>query len=362
MASLDIPRLRLAHQYISQTRFDNPADVVAWLGAVQAQDYNGALWGIGLRMTSATEKAVERAVADRKIIRTWPMRRTLHFVAAADVRWMLELLTPRVLAASARNAAAIGLDEALFKRTRKLFVRALEGGKQLRRDAMYGVLESSGIETNNYRGLHILCRLSQEGLLCFGARDGKQPTFALLDEWVPAVKSMSRDEALAELARRYFTSHGPATVQDFAWWSGLTVADVRAGIEMAKSQLVREVFDDQTYWLAPSTAAVKEASPTAHLLPPYDEYTVAYKDRGAVLDPQYAKLINTGNGVFGPIIVIDGQVVGLWKRTLKKDAVVITPTPFTKFSKAESRAIATAAERYGKFTERQACTSHQSTA
>ncbi|HKP12959.1 MAG TPA: winged helix DNA-binding domain-containing protein [Blastocatellia bacterium] len=349
MASLDIPRLRLANQHISQTSLDKPADIVARLGAVQAQDYAGALWGIGLRMTSATEKEVEQAVADRSIVRTWPMRRTLHFVAAADVRWMLELLTPRVLAASAKNAAAVGLDEAMFKRSRKLFVRALEGGNQLRRDAMYRVLESDGIETGNYRGLHILCRLSQEGLLCFGARDGKQPTFALLGEWVPAAKTRPRDESLMELARRYFGGHGPATVQDFVWWSGLTVADARVAIEMAKSDLAREDFDGQTYWLAPSAPSGKEASPTAHLLPPYDEYTVAYTDRSAVLDPKYAKLINTGNGVFSPIIVIDGQVVGMWKRALKKDAVVVTPTPFTKFSKAESRAIAVAAGRYGKF-------------
>src|SRR5207253_3153607 len=164
------------------------------LGAVQAQDYNAALWAIGLRMAGAVEKEVERAVAEKKIIRTWPMRRTLHFVAAADVRWMLELLTPRVLAAGARNAAALGLDEAMFKRCRKLFVRALEGGKPLRRDAMYRVLERDGIETTNYRGLHILARLAQEGLICFAARDGKQPTFALLDEWMPSAKSKPRDE------------------------------------------------------------------------------------------------------------------------------------------------------------------------
>jgi hypothetical protein len=216
---------------------------------------------------------------------------------------------------------------------------------------MYKVLETDGISTDSYRGLHILARLAQEGLICFATRDGKQPTFALLDEWVPAARRMARDEALAELARRYFTSHGPATVQDFVWWSGLTTVDAKAALGMAKPHLAQEVSDGQTYWLASSMPTTKDVSPTAYLLPPYDEYTVAYKDRSAVLDPLYAKRLNTGNGVFSPIIVVDGQVVGAWKRALKKDTVVITPDPFTKLNKAASRAIATAANRYGKFLQ-----------
>ena len=352
MPTLDIPRLRLYNQYISRASFEHPADVVSWLGAVQAQDYLGALWAVGLRTPEAAEKDVEKAVADKSIVRTWPMRRTLHFVAAADVRWMLELLTPRVVAASAKRAVLFGLDDKVFARSRKLFVRALEGGKQLRREAMYRVLEAGGIATGDYRGLHIIARLSQEGLLCCAAREGKQPTFALLDEWVPAARRLPRDEALAELARRYFMSHGPATVQDFVWWSGLTTADAKTGIEMAKPHLVREMIDGQAYWLAssvPAMPAMKAASPTAYLLPPYDEYTVAYKDRSAVLNPLYNKLVNAGNGVFGANIVVDGQVVGTWKRAVKKAAVVITLSPFTTINKAAMRAVAVAANRYSEF-------------
>ena len=351
MPGFDIPHLRLHNQHISRATFDKPADVVAWLGAVQAQDYLGALWAVGLRTRNAIEKDVEKALADKTIVRTWPMRRTLHFVAAADVRWMLELLTPRIVAASAKRSLMIGLDDRIFARSRKLFVRALEGGKQLRREAMYKVLETDGISTASYRGLHILSRLAQDGLLCFGTREGKQQTFALLDEWVPAARRMARDEALAELARRYFTSHGPASVQDFVWWSGLRTTDARAALEMAKAHLVREVSDGQTYWLASSMPAAREPSPTAYLLPPYDEYAVAYRDRSAVLDLLYTKRLHTGNGVFSPIIVVDGQVVGTWKRALKKGTVVITPSPFTKLNKAASRAIATAASRYGEFLQ-----------
>ncbi len=194
-------------------------------------------------------------------------------------------------------------------------------------------------------------RLAQAGLICFGAREGKQQTFVLLDEWAPNAKSIERDEALAELARRYFTSHGPATVQDFMWWSGLVATDALAGLEMVKPHLAQEVSDGQTYWLSSFMPTAKDASPTAYLLPAYDEYTVAYKDRSAVLNPLYAKRANSGNGSFSPTIVIDGQVVGTWKRTLKKGSVVITPSPFTLLKKAEKHAFTMAARQYGAFLE-----------
>jgi len=228
-------------------------------------------------------------------------------------------------------------------------VRALEGGKQLTRAAMYEVLESGGIAAGEMRGLHILSRLAQEGVLCFGVRQGKQHTFTLLDEWLPSAKKMERDAALAEAARRYFTSHGPATVQDFTWWSGLAAADARTALELAKSHLVKEIIEGQTYWLAASTPPSKNIIPTqaAYLLSPYDEFTVAYKDRSAVLNPSYAK--QAGGGIFYPTIIVNGQVVGVWKRTIKKDAVTITPTFFTKLSKADVRAVAEAADRYGQF-------------
>jgi Winged helix DNA-binding domain len=341
---------RLQNQHIASSTFDTPGEVVSWLGAVQAQDYLGALWAVGLRMRNATEGDVERALAERTIVRTWPMRGTLHFVAAADVRWMLELMTPRVVAASAaRLQRDYELDDAVFARSRDVLTRALQGGGQLTRNAMYETLEAAHISAAGQRGLHILWRLAQEGLLCFGAREGKQPTFVLLDEWVPDARCLERDEALMELARRYFTGHGPATVQDFAWWSGLAVADAKAGLEMAKADLVTEVVDGKTYWFSSSTSPVRDASPDAYLLPSYDEYTVAYKDRGAVLDPVHAKRPDSGSGIFHPTMILDGQVVGTWKRTLEKKSVVITTRPFNPLKKAEKNAFAKAARRYGEF-------------
>ena len=348
---MDIARQRLSSQRITGPSFEKPAEVVRGLCAVQAQDYLGSLWAIGLRTRAATEAEVERAIVARTIIRTWPMRRTLHFVAAADVRWMLRLLAPRVVEGLARVLHKhFGLDEATFARSRKALARALEGGKQLARNSMYEVLEAARISTADGRGLHILTRLAQDGLLCFGAREGKQQTFALLDEWSPpAGRMLERDEALAELALRYFTSHGPATLQDFAWWSGLKAADARAALEMVKSQFVREEVDGRVYWLAASTQAVRARTPRVHLLPAYDEYTVAYKDRSAILDPARAREMNRGYGILSPVIVADGQVIGNWKRTFEKEAVRVTPIPFKKFNAAETRAFREAEGRYRKF-------------
>jgi len=324
--------------------------MVAWFGAVQAQDYPGALWALGLRTQTATEEAVEQAIAEKAIVRTWPMRGTLHFVAAADIRWMLGLLASRMIPRNQRRLQKeYELDGAMFVRCQKLLERALEGGKQLSRPAMYRVLEAGKISTGKGRGLQILSHLALNQVLCFGTREGKQHTFTLVEEWVPTAKSLERDAALTEIARRYFTSHGPATLQDFIWWSGLTAAEAREGLELAKPHLVQEVIGGLTYWLVSSTPVVKQASPTSYLLPAYDEYTVAYKDRSAVLDPLHARQASTGNGIFNPIIVVDGQVVGTWKRTLKKDALAITLSPFAKFSKVETRALAAAASRYRKF-------------
>jgi hypothetical protein len=350
--SADIAARRLHNQRIAGAGFEQAGAVVAWMGAVQAQDYLGALWAVGIRTEAAREEAIEQAIAERTIVRTWPMRGTLHFVAPADVRWMLALLTPRVIAGQRGRHRQLGLDQAIFDRSRDVLTRALEGGRQLTRDALYEELEAAGISAAGQRGIHILQRLAQDGLLCFAARRGKQQTFALLEEWVPPARTLERDEALAALAERYFTSHGPATVQDFTWWSGLTVADAMRGIELAGPRLEREIIDGGTYWSTPGPAASPApASPTAWLLPPFDEYTVAYKDRSAVHDPGRGGLMSS-TGIFYPAIVLDGRVAGTWKRVFKKESVVITLSPFAPLKKKERQTIAVAAEQYGAFLGR----------
>jgi hypothetical protein len=339
---LDIADLRLRNQRIAGAGFKRPGEVVAWMGAVQAQDYLGARWALGLRMKTATEETIEEAIAERKVVRTWPLRGTLHFVAPADVRWMLKLLASRVLAGRPARYRQLDLDQAVFDKSRDVVVRALEGDRQLTREALYEILDSAGISTAGQRGIHILGRLALDGLLCFGPRQGKQQTFVLLEEWVPPARMLERDEALAALAERYFTSRGPATLQDFVWWSGLTVADAKAAIELAGPSLQKE----DAYWFGLKTPAATPAP--AYLLPPYDEYTIAYKDRSAVLDPAHGGVVS-GNGIFYPTIVADGQVIGTWKRELKKESVVITLSPFKPLKKREREAVALAAEQYGEF-------------
>jgi Winged helix DNA-binding domain len=353
MTPAKLLRHRLHNQHLAATHFDDPADLVRWLGAVQAQDYLGSLWAIGLRTRAATEKAVERAIAERSIVRTWPMRGTLHFVAAEDARWMLQLMTPRVVAASAgRLEREYGLHEKVLGRSREAITRAMQGGRRLTRDALYRALENARISTAAGRGLHITWRMAHDGLICFGPREGRQQTFVLLDEWVPEAKRKARDEALAELARRYFTSHGPATVHDFAWWSGLLLSDAAAGLAMASGALASVDLADRKYWTAPS-APPDGSSPRAFLIPAFDEYTVAYRDRAAVLEPGHARHAD-GMDVLRPAIVLNGRVVGTWARTLGRSSVEVDVRPFTRLGTAARRAAAAAARRYAAFLERSA--------
>ena len=350
MTGTDIVHQRLVNQRLEGERFDEPEEVVRWLGAVQAQDYTQSLWAIGLRSKSAAVADIERAISDAKIVRTWPMRGTLHFVPSEDAGWMLKLSASRMLARDGRRLQQLGVDEAIMERCKELFYDALKGNGRLSRPDMMRALEKAGIGTEGQRGYHILWYLAQSGLICPGPMQGKQQTFVLLDEWVPDSRSLSREESLLELAGRYFASHGPATVHDFAWWSGLTVTEARAGLEAAKPGLVSETIDSKEYWMAtdpPRRTADDE--PGVELLPGFDEYLLGYKDRNAVLAAEHAPRIVPGrNGVFRPIIVVGGQVVGTWKRRLKKDSIHVTLSPFTSLGDLEERAIE-AAKRYSVF-------------
>ena len=351
MTSLDIVRQRLYNQHLVGVPFEKPSDVVGWLGAVQAQEYAGAKWAIAQRTQGITDAALEQAFAEGAILRTHIMRPTWHFVTPADIRWMLELTAPRVSALNAHYYRKLELDDSLFVQSHALLAKALQGGQQLTRPELASVLEQSGITTGTHDRLrlaYIMMRAELDAVICSGALRGKQHTYALLDERVPQAKTLERDEALAELAKRYFTSHGPATLKDFSWWSGLSASEARAGLEMVKPQFAQEVVDGKTYWFAPNVPTPQAASPTAHLLPAYDEYTIAYKDHSAVLDPQYLEQVISAYGI---VIVIEGHIAGTWKRTFKKGTVTITPSLFTPLGQAEDHALAEAAQRYGAFLE-----------
>jgi hypothetical protein len=341
---------RLHQQRLVKDFFQNPEDVVQWFGAVQAQEYAAAKWALALRMSNITDAQVEQAIADGAILRTHVMRPTWHFVIPADLRWLLELTGPRVKAAMASYFRQVGLDDATLSQTNRLLAAALESGKHLTRAELGSMLEQAGISTPNLRLSFILSYAELDRVVCSGARRGKQQTYALFDERVPPTTVLKREEALAKLTQRYFTSHGPATVQDFSWWSGLTVADAKAGIEMVKSELIQEVIDGKTYWFSPELQTEPPGSPIVHLLPPYDEYLVGYKDRSAVYDQKYNQQLSfSDNPLDHYTIAIDGQIAGTWTRMIKKSTLLIEFSPFQPLTNAEVEAIHAAAEKYGKF-------------
>jgi hypothetical protein len=333
---------------------DSPYDAVARLTAVQAQDRPSSAWAIGLRTSNYTVSGIEKAVGSRSIVRTWLMRGTLHFTAAEDVRWILDLVAPKIIAGSKRRDDGLQLDEAVYERSRDVFINALKDRGQLTRSEMMSALEETGISTAGQRGYHILWHLALKKLICFGPMVGKEQSFVLLDDWIPEARSMSREQALGELAERYFTGHGPAAIQDLVWWSGITVSEAREGVEIAGPRLVKETHGGVTYWsgrLGPNAQG-----PDAHLLPAYDEYIIGYRDRSAVLDDRHTKDVLSSNGVFYPSLVIDGRVCGTWRATKKKGSVSIDLRPFSRLGREERKAVDGAAERYGNFLGQQVTT------
>ncbi|MEJ2735732.1 MAG: winged helix DNA-binding domain-containing protein [Anaerolineae bacterium] len=344
-----ISQRRLGNHQITQGKFELPSQIVSWFGAMQAQDYASVKWAVGLRCAQTTDTLLEEEIAKQAIVRTWLMRGTLQIVAAPDIHWMLTLLSPRIVAARARRHQQLGLDDATLAKSHEILIRELEGGNRLTRKEVMFTLEQAGISTRGQRGYHILGHAALEGVICFGPNQGKEQTFVLLREWVLSSQKLESDEALAELARRYFQSHGPATLKDFVGWSGLRITVARKALELVKDEFQQETIAGQTCWEIPYETIPGVSSPTIHLLPAFDEYYLGYQDRGAVLDPHYDKTVVSSNGMFRPIIVLDGQVVGTWKRTLKKRCVIITANPFVSFAKKESQALLTAAERFGAF-------------
>lgn len=348
--STHIAVVRGANQLIGGRPGFGVAEVIAHLGAVQAQDYLGALWALGVRSSGATEREIEDAVAERAIVRTWPMRGTLHFVPAADARWMVTLLAPRVIRRSAARYRQLELTPPVLARAGAVVERALRDAGRLTRPALYECLERSGVRTTAARGLHVLSHLAHRGVICFGPREGKQPTLVLLEEWVRNPRRLSKEESLAELAHRYFTSHGPATLQDFMWWSGLTITEARAAVEMNESHLRQELVTELPHFQGRRRIPASRSRADAHLLPPFDELLVAYRNREAVVDERFVRRVIAG-GMLWPTIVLGSRVVGSWRRQLGRGRVAVHLRPFVPLDASQRSAIEAAAEKYGAFLE-----------
>lgn len=352
MTEQEIARLRLASQQIWATALTTPQAVVSWLGAMQGQDYPGVKWSVGLRLPGATDAEIEACIDAGAIVRTWAMRGTLHLIAAEDVHWLLKLVEPEISPRIEQRFEEFGFDAATRARAFELIGRALEGGQRVERLALLNLLVENGIPAKGQPGRYLLHRASAAGMIGQSVAVGNRQTFISL-EHLPRT-AYTRAEALAELARRYFISRGPATVQDFANWASLKLSDARAGLEAIKDRLVQAKVSRTDYWMSPELAAQVPPEPTVYALPGFDEYLLGYKERGASLDPDHYRFWCPGkNGMFNPTIVSDGRVVGMWKRTFQKDSVLIEAEPIRPLSDAERAGFDADARRYATFVGRE---------
>ena len=348
METRDLLRQRLANQHLAHPRLTQPAELVAWLGAVQAQDYPAAQWALAQRLVGATDISLEAAFNAGAILRTHVLRPTWHFVAPADLRWLLALTAPRVKARLAPYDRRLGLDAPVRQRAYAVFTQALQGGQPRTRPELDRALHTAGLRLNGQGLAHLVMHAELDALICSGPRRGQQFTYMLLDERVPPAPAISRPEALLALTERYFTSHGPAQAPDFAWWSGLTLDDAKHGLALAGARLARETLGGKDFWFAPSPPA--RMPPMAYLLPNYDGYMLAYQDRSHFYDPAaFANPSARDNVPFANMIVRHGRIIGLWKRTLTRHAVRVTTKFLQPPTAAEQRAVQAALQRYGQF-------------
>jgi hypothetical protein len=342
---------RLRTQRLAGAGFTRPEDVVGWLGAVQSQDYGPAKWAVGSRQPRASDAAVERAFAEGRILRTHVLRPTWHFVLPADIRWLLTATAPRIQAGNAGRYRRLGLDAETLRRGEQLLAGALRGGEQLTRPELAEVLTKGGIDVQGQRLPHLLMNAELNAVICSGARRGLQQTYALLDERAPDARDLTREEALVELARRYFTSRGPATAKDFATWASLTLAEVKASIEAAGSSLRREEIGGVAFWSGADQSARAPAlrSPMVRLVQGYDEYIMGYTETKGVLARPGSGWAPATPPVFALVVLLDGRVAGFWKRTVKREEVIVEAALLEPFGAARLQALEDEAVRYGAF-------------
>ncbi|MET3499123.1 hypothetical protein ABIC45_000714 [Mucilaginibacter rubeus] len=347
MTKPDIASLRVYNQHLNHDKFKKPEDVVGYMCAMQAQEYTHAKWAIGLRMLSPADKMVEKAITTGTILRTHVLRPTWHFVLPQDIRWMLSLTAPRINAGNTTMYKKQEVTDAIFNKSFDVFTKALQDGKQLTRTEVAAALNKANIATDDLRLTILLMKAELEQLICSGARQGKQFTYALLDERAPVTPAIDRDEAVARLVLRYFTSHGPASINDFVHWSGLTVADAKTGIEINKGRLSNIIIEGVGYWMDTDVDFSTAKKRGAYLLPVYDELIIAYKNRDAMIPARFRDKM--GAITFFPTILVNNQVVGNWSRNMGKKNIDIELKPFNKLNKAQNQSIESAIQRFKKF-------------
>jgi hypothetical protein len=319
----DIARIRLYTQQIAASRFTTPKEVVGWMGAMQAQDYAMSKWALGVRLPGSTERGIRGAIDRGEILRTHLMRPTWHLVSADDIYWLLALTAPQIKAGSQSRHNQQELTPETFRKSNVVIEKALVGGKHLTREELVAGFEMAKIPLGDNRAAHLLYWAELEGVVCSGPEKNGKPTYALLEERVPKPPDLTREEALAKLAARYFASHGPAALPDFTWWSGLPVRDARRALELVQSNLISESIDGRVYWFSDTVSIPAPEGEIVKTLPAYDEYIISYSHRAASLTSENAIRAVSRNGIFYPVIVVNGRVIGIWKRTTKKGRVIV---------------------------------------
>lgn len=328
---------------------DTPAELVRWMGCIQAQDYGMAKWAVGCRLPKATDAGIEKDFNEGQILRTHVLRPTWHFVRPEDVRWMLKLSAPKIKALTRPYHQKLDIDYAILKKSKTLLTRALGEHGQLTRPQLAEILRKGKIATDEARLGHLLMDAELDAIICSAGRIGKQFAYGLLDGQGAGTHSgqrtiLSTEESIVELARRYFPSRGPATVQDFAWWAGLTLTEARKGLDAIKPGLECVVVNGSEYWFVPTSQSGKPDK--TYLLPAFDEYAVAYKNRDDVLDPTHAAACFYG---LKPIVVHNTRVVGIWQRTIKKGKPIVEIMPFEGVRPVSARTLAAAVKKYEGF-------------
>ena len=342
--------MRLSAQRIAGPGSASVAETVRWMGALQAQDYAASLWAAGLRTAGATVADVESAIRGREIVRTWPMRGTLHLISPELVRPVLRLCSPRIRQRVAGRHRQLEIDDAVIVRAGDIVAREVREHGPRTRQELYEAFASAGVRPDGQRGIHLIGQLARDGLICFGAHRGKQPTFVLLDDWVPHSVDVPDDEAAGELALRYFRSHGPATVHDFAWWSNLTVKEARDALDACSGALDHLDIDGTGFWFA--AAAVHDESAALHLLPSFDEFVIGYTDRSTVAPSEHlARVVPGNNGMFMPAVVdSDGRLIGTWRKTVTRSGLSVLAEPFPGVPAPEEPGFTAAVRQYGTFS------------
>ena len=349
---------RLHAQHLTGKPFASPLDAVRALTAVQAQDYAGGKWALGQRGRGVTEAMLDRLFDEGAILRTHVLRPTWHFVLPEDIRWLLELTGPRITRGMAGRHRELELDAKTVARAKAAFAKALAGGRHLTRPELGDVLRKARISPDGQRLPHLLIQAELDGLITSGARRGKLHTYALLEERAPTARRLENAEAVAELTLRYFKSHGPAQLQDFVWWSGLTLGDARKGIAAAGTALEHQSIEGKDYWFDVDAGRAADSARVAHLLPNYDEYTVAYRDRTEILQ---AGRTHDPFFVLSNVVTIGGTIRGGWRRTPKRNGVHVEISSLDRFAPAEISAVEEAGRRLGSYLERPAQLSVRST-